>query len=155
MLVIEFPLVHGSLSPIDKLRQRKLVTKIRAQFCGHIFTGAFHMLDLTVFGGRYPLDTSRVLRRSHLCHREFLGATRGAVWVAHASRVLVSASRRNDLSFDFRPRRRCESKGKFAIARRNRQHARRARYPEASGLRIAARSFKRSAFNRMKPVASV
>src|SRR3954470_19623337 len=46
------------------------------------------------------------------------GEWRIAIWGAHASRVLVSASRRNRLS------------GKFANPRRLRPHARRARSPD-------------------------
>jgi len=38
-------------------------------------------------------------------------------WVARASRVLVSASRRNDLSFDFAARQLTNVEEKFAIAR--------------------------------------
>ncbi|PYL60986.1 MAG: hypothetical protein DMF24_08625 [Verrucomicrobia bacterium] len=49
--------------------------------------------------------------------------------VAHASRVLVSASRRNNLCFAFHQAvTMIELKGKFAIAGRARQHARRVRY---------------------------
>src|SRR5437016_5173637 len=44
--------------------------------------------------------------------------------VAHASRVLVSVSRRNELRTDFRP------KEKSAMTRRHRQHARRVCYPK-------------------------
>ena len=65
-----------------------------------------------------------------------------ALWVAHASRVLVSASRRNDLSFE----RRCsgivaDCEGKFAIAR-TRSPARETRaLPKAlNGETFAARA---------------
>jgi hypothetical protein len=51
------------------------------------------------------------------------------VWVAHASRVLVSAARRNDL-FWSRDQTVCVWTKKFAIARRARQHASRVRYPD-------------------------
>src|SRR5438445_794337 len=44
-----------------------------------------------------------------------------ALWVAHASRVLVSASRRNRLFFKFLSRRQLSSPEKFAIAGRARQ----------------------------------
>ena len=53
-------------------------------------------------------------------------------WVAHASRVLVSASRRNNLQ------------EKFANPRRLRQHARRVRYPtktKNAGRLLAIRHF--------------
>jgi len=43
--------------------------------------------------------------------------------VAHASRVLVSASRRNELTFDF------HQQEKSAMTRRRHQHARRVCYP--------------------------
>jgi hypothetical protein len=55
------------------------------------------------------------------------------VWVAHASRVLVSASRRDSLL------------GKPVIARRDHQHAGRARYPAVcapgTNCHCAARAF--------------
>src|SRR5439155_26537009 len=70
MLVVEFPVVHRSLSPVDKLRQRKLVTKIRAQFCRHIFTANFHTLDSTAYDDRYPLDTLHALQQSRPYHQE-------------------------------------------------------------------------------------
>jgi ferredoxin len=53
--------------------------------------------------------------------------------VAHASRVLVSASRRNYLSFGFATSAKTAIHGKSSRSRgRARQHARRVRYPEMS-----------------------
>ncbi|PYJ14181.1 MAG: hypothetical protein DME93_00690 [Verrucomicrobia bacterium] len=52
------------------------------------------------------------------------------LWVAHASRVLVSASRRNNLFFEFRMQQRMETNVQSSRSRgRDRQHARRVRYP--------------------------
>jgi len=56
-------------------------------------------------------------------------------WVAHASRVLVSASRRNNLALGDQCGLRLTAEGKFAMARHHRQHARRGRYP----IQFAAR----------------
>jgi len=50
-------------------------------------------------------------------------------WVAHASRVLVSASRRNNLFLWAERGDELSTQAKFAIARRARQHARCVRYP--------------------------
>src|SRR6266480_947077 len=73
------------------------------------------------------------------------GGAQGETWVAHASRVLVSASRRNNLSLSLTPQRRYLLTGKFAIAGRARQHARRVRYPESSALsRCCKRAVTRS-----------
>src|SRR6266496_1857517 len=49
-------------------------------------------------------------------------------WVAHASRVLVSASGRNNLCYRYGIREKGCLREKFAIAGRSRQHARRVRY---------------------------
>jgi hypothetical protein len=58
------------------------------------------------------------------------------VWVAHASRVLVSASRRNNLFFGFDPQEAAKADEENSRSRgRNRQHARRVRYP----IKFAAR----------------
>ncbi len=52
--------------------------------------------------------------------------------VAHVSRVLVSASRRNNLFFEFRPQWENGIHKKSSRSRaRGRQHARRVRYPES------------------------
>jgi hypothetical protein len=50
-------------------------------------------------------------------------------WVAHASRVLVSASRRNGLPNTSQLTLELNAYEKSAMARRHRQHARRVRYP--------------------------
>jgi len=65
--------------------------------------------------------------------RRFLTASRVSIRVAHASRVLVSASRRNSLFWRLGSQTYCTHEGKSAIAGRNRQHARRVRYPESAG----------------------
>jgi hypothetical protein len=58
------------------------------------------------------------------------------VWVAHASRVLVWASRRNNLSFGFDPQKATKADEESSRSRGcNRQHARRVRYP----IKFAAR----------------
>src|ERR1035437_7137973 len=64
----------------------------------------------------FDVSWKKSLVRFMELHKTWLRSFR----VAHASRVLVSASRRNNLL-----------RKKFAIARRNRQHSRRARYPES------------------------
>ena len=59
----------------------------------------------------------------------------GFFGVAHPSRMLVSASRRNSLSLTRESRSASTQQEKSAIARRARQHPRRARYP----IRIRSR----------------
>ena len=68
-------------------------------------------------------------------------------WVAHAFRVLVSASRRNELpnASDFVDVFPFVTTRKFAKAGRLRQHARRVRYPDAAASTFSIRT--RSASN--------
>jgi hypothetical protein len=52
------------------------------------------------------------------------------IWVAHASRVLIAVSRRNELFFSSDIKTVSVIERKFAMAGHHRQQARRVRYPD-------------------------
>src|SRR5437899_12615947 len=94
MVVVEFALVHRSLSPIDELCKRELVTQIRAEFRRHIFTANFHTLDSTAYDDRYPLDTLHAPQQSRLYHQESPTKLVASAW-PHPILLVCAPSNRN------------------------------------------------------------